>query len=124
MTQEDINGKCAEAAHEINRIFCEATGDNSQLSWKEAPDWQQKSAIEGVKFALEGHTPAEQHASWCDNKYKDGWKFGPVKDPDKKEHHCLVPYDQLPLQQQLKDGLFIKTVTEMAKALHSTLETL
>lgn len=31
---------------------------------------------------------------------------GPVKDAEKKEHPCIVPYDQLPLDQRMKDYIF------------------
>jgi len=44
------------------------------------------------------------------DKLKDGWKHGPVKDPEKKEHPCLIPYDELPKEQQVKDHLFIGVV--------------
>ena len=30
----------------------------------------------------------------------------PVKDADKKEHPCLVPYEQLPTEQKVKDAIF------------------
>jgi hypothetical protein len=40
----------AQIAHEVNRAYCKATGDNSQMPWEEAPDWQIASAINGVMF--------------------------------------------------------------------------
>lgn len=30
----------------------------------------------------------------------------PDEEPDLKQHHCLVPFDQLPREQQAKDFLF------------------
>jgi hypothetical protein len=39
-------------------------------------------------------------------KLADGWKYGPVKYPEKKEHPCMVPFAELPKEQQLKDALF------------------
>ncbi|MFH2219092.1 MAG: RyR domain-containing protein [Pseudomonadota bacterium] len=41
-----------------------------------------------------------------DQKVRDGWKYGPVKDPDKKEHPCCVPFAELPVEQQAKDFIF------------------
>jgi hypothetical protein len=35
------------------------------------------------------------HKVWMEGKLRDGWKYGPEIDKDKKEHNCLVPYDQL-----------------------------
>jgi DNA-directed RNA polymerase beta subunit len=55
-------------------------------------------------------TPADQHSAWLADKERDGWKFGPVKDPVKKEHPCFVPYSELPEAQRAKDFLFITVV--------------
>ena len=108
---------CAAAAHEMNRLFCQAHGDFSQPHWEDAPAWQRESAIKGVKGALEGNTPEQSHESWLEEKKATGWKYGPVKDPEKKEHPCYVPYAELPPEQQYKDTLFLTTVRSMAKAL-------
>src|SRR5690606_2187974 len=39
-------------AHEINRAYCTALGDDSPPPWDEAPEWQRVSALEGVRFHL------------------------------------------------------------------------
>ncbi|WP_409311444.1 RyR domain-containing protein [Pectobacterium sp. B1J-3] len=97
----------ARISHEVNRAYCAALGDDSQMSWGDAPDWQKDSAIEGVVFHLNGdHLPEASHNKWLEFKKQDGWKYGPVKDAEKKEHPCFVPYDQLPKEQQVKDYLF------------------
>ncbi len=54
--------RIARVAHEVNRAYCEACGDYSNVRWEEAPEWQQTSAIEGVKaHALISLTPRESH---------------------------------------------------------------
>jgi len=40
--------------------------------------------------------PEKSHESWMKVKEIDGWKWGPVKDPEKKEHPCMVPFSELP----------------------------
>jgi hypothetical protein len=35
------------------------------------------------------------HLVWMEGKLRDGWKYGPVTDKEKKIHSCMVPYDQL-----------------------------
>ena len=50
-------------------------------------------------------------------KAADGWKFGPVKNPETREHPCFVPYAELPAAQQAKDHLFTRTVREVERAL-------
>jgi len=122
MTRDQVVIACAQAAHEMNRIYCEANGDPSQPGWRGAEEWQRYSSIKGVVQALGGSTPEHQHESWCVGKLADGWKLGPVKDPSKKEHPCLVPYADLPPGQQRKDSLYIATVMAMAEALGWTRE--
>ena len=98
----------AEVAHEVNRAFCQAMGDDSQAPWNGAPDWQKDSAENGVSFHLEHPEagPEASHETWMKQKVDDGWKYGPVKDATKKEHPCIVPFDQLPKDQQAKDYIF------------------
>lgn len=110
--------RIAEAAHEMNRIYCEATGDASQKSWAQAEQWQRDSAIKGVSIALGGATPEQQHEAWCADKRANGWVYGATKDPVAKTHHCLVPYSELPDVQRRKDSLYIATVKAMAAALY------
>lgn len=101
--------RIARVAHEINRAYCEALGDTSQPAWEDAPDWQRHSAINGVTAHLNAATeltPRQSHELWFREKTLDGWKYGPVKDPVKKEHPCYVLYDQLPADQKAKDYLF------------------
>lgn len=115
-TEEQILA-AAKAAHECNRAFCVATGDTSQVSWEEAPEWQKESAVNGVKGVINGDGPVESHTSWCNQKYADGWKYGPVKDASKKEHPCLVPYNDLPPVQQAKDDVFVTVVKAVLESL-------
>jgi hypothetical protein len=108
---------CARAAHEANRAYCIAMGDTSQVGWDEAPAWQRTSALDGVARVLVGDTPEQLHESWVRNKQADGWKHGPVKNADTKEHPCIVPYAQLPPEQRAKDDIFLAVVQAMAVAI-------
>lgn len=109
--------KIAKVCHEVNRAYCLANGDNSQPSWEDAPEWQRQSAINGVQFhmANPNSKPEDSHENWMREKVADGWVFGPVKNPETKEHHCMVPYNLLPLEQRTKDYLFISVVRAMAE---------
>ena len=105
----------ARVAHQTNKAFCESIGDNTQPNWEDAPDWQKTSAINGVKFHIvhPGSPPSASHDNWLKEKTEEGWKYGKVKDPEKKEHPCFVPYEDLPTEQKVKDSLFIGVVTAM-----------
>ena len=98
----------AKTCHEVNRAYCLSIGDTSQRYWDDAPEWQKESAVAGVREVLNNPdiTAVELHQKWCDFKMGEGWIYGTEKDADAKTHHCLVSYDRLPVEQQLKDGLF------------------
>lgn len=98
----------ATAAHEANRILCLALGDRSQPLWKDAPEWQKSSALKGVQMICDdpSTTPEQSHEGWLKVKADDGWKYGPVKNPETKEHPCFVAYSELPVEQRLKDEMF------------------
>lgn len=116
MTPEHI----AQICHETNRAYCETLGDTSQVAWPDAPDWQRQSAINGVRFHLENPNagPSGSHENWLKEKLADGWKCGPVKNVETKEHPCCVPYDELPADQRRKDALFVAIVHTCSDAEH------
>ena len=110
---------CARAAHEANRAYCLALGDESQVSWDSAPAWVRESSMVGVRVALAGATPEQTHDAWCGHKSADGWVYGTVKDAEAKTHPCLVPYADLPEAQKRKDAIYLAVVRAMAAALES-----
>lgn len=98
----------AKICHEANKAYCQMLGDFSQQPWEAAPEWQQMSAIKGVRMHLQNPdaSPSDSHESWLKEKAATGWKYGPEKNPETKEHPCFVPYGELPLDQRKKDYLF------------------
>lgn len=102
----------ARICHEANRAYCVSMGDNSQVSWDEAPEWQRKSAVNGVIYHKENpdSQACDSHNNWLKEKRESGWKYGVVKNPEKKEHPCFVEFKNLPKAQQLKDSLFLAIV--------------
>ena len=104
MRVEDI----ARVCHEANAAYCISLGDSSQPHWVDAPEWQIDSAIAGVEAIVEGRvtSPEQSHESWLEHKRADGWIYGPDKNPELKQHPCMVPYAELPAEQRAKDALF------------------
>ena len=98
----------ARVCHEANRAYCQALGDDSQPAWEDAPEWQRESCIKGVEFHRDNPEagPEASHNAWLAQKDADGWRYGPVKNADSKEHPCCVPFDELPREQQAKDFIF------------------
>ena len=110
----------AKVCHQVNKAYCEALGDNSQPEWDDAPEWQRSSARMGADLHMSGNFgPEASHISWMRQKLEDGWKYGPIKDPEKKEHPCIVPFADLPREQQAKDFIFravVHALREVAPA--------
>lgn len=108
----------ARVCHEINRAYCESLGDDSQVPWEQAEEWQQKSAIAGVEMHLANPdaTPEQSHESWLAEKLADGWQYGDVKDAENKLHPCCVPYAELPQSQRSKDYIFRSIVHQLKDA--------
>ena len=106
----------ARVAHEVNRAYCAALGDLTQLRWEDAPSWQRELAVKGIQFALANPnaTPEQQHESWMKTKEEDGWIWGEKKDPERKTHPCMLPYESLPIEQRVKDHLFRAVVSSLS----------
>lgn len=45
--------------------------------------------------ALTERLAESTHDVWARKRFQEGWKFGPKRDDIRKEHPCLIPYDQL-----------------------------
>ena len=109
----------ARVCHEANRAWCISNGDNSQVGWEDAPDWQRQSSIESVIFRMKNPNAklSSQHDKWMKDKIEAGWVYGPVKDADKKEHPCIVPYAELSEFDKRKDALFAAIVLALTEDL-------
>jgi hypothetical protein len=105
----------AQFCHQVNKLWCEKNGDLSQKDWDRAEKWQRESIVAGVQFALDnpGAPVHAQHDAWCISKTKEGWRYGEKKDSELKTHPCLIPFEQLPETQQIKDKLFQAVVNAL-----------
>jgi len=56
------------------------------------------------------------HDVWAENRIKDGWIYGEVRDDVRKHHPCLVPYEELPQSEKEYDrNTSIQTLKLIAK---------
>lgn len=116
----------AMVCHQANKAWCEANDDNSQKDWQEAEDWQRESAITGVIYRIGNPNKSydAQHNAWLEDKKKDGWVYGEVKDTEAKTHPCMVSFEELPEFQKKKDALFCAIVDCLSSGKMLTLESL
>jgi hypothetical protein len=43
------------------------------------------------------------HENWAHQRLSDGWRWGPARDDGRREHPCLVAYDDLPEEEREYD---------------------
>lgn len=98
----------AMLAHSVNMAYCKAIGEPNYGTWAEAPAIIRDGVIRGVQLRLANRelTPKDMHEAWMADKLAEGWVLGEKKDPEAKTHPNLVPYDELPVSQRVKDYLF------------------
>jgi len=105
--------QAAMVAHEVIRALQIAHNEEGiALPWHDVtPDIRESCKI-GVKRVYDNPdiTVEELHQSWCDTKLAQGWVWGPVRNAELKQHHCLVPYADLSAHDKSKDLLFLNTV--------------
>ena len=100
--------RIARTCHEAVRVYAISLGDHSIKPWDDAPEWQTTSAMNGVMFHLVNPDAGDSasHDNWMREKVETGWTYGEVKDEEAKTHPCLLPFEELPPEQQFKDTLF------------------
>jgi len=113
-----------EWIYEVARL--EAIASHRQIvpePWSERDETFQAQMTDYVE-SLRGKplpTPEEAHNSWW-RRYQDmGWTYGTVRDPIAKTHPDMVPYADLPKDEQDKDEVFLALV-EFARFLFTRYE--
>jgi len=98
----------AQTCHEANRVVQAINGDVVAEGWDILPIDQQERIMNGVTLKLKHPetTPAQMHENWLADMRADGYTVGPIIDHQNRQHPCLVDYDDLPLEQKIKDDLF------------------
>lgn len=56
------------------------------------------------------------HDHWAINRFKDGWKYGDLRNDETKQHPCLVAYNDLPESEKKYDR---STAMETLKAIYA-----
>jgi hypothetical protein len=65
----------------------------------ESPDPELSPEVLAIAEILARHV----HDSWVRVRLAQGWRNGPRRDDRKKEHPCLVPYDELSEEEKESD---------------------
>jgi hypothetical protein len=98
----------AQIAHEVNRGYSVAMGDDSYPSWVESTPDQQLIVTTAVTFYIENPEAevASFHEAWLEKMTEEGWVFGEELSEEGKTHPLIVPFDALPEDQKAKYFMF------------------
>jgi len=105
----------------IAEILYEATRREAEWSqrsivpeaWNDRDDAFRKQFVQVIQNYLTMDklpTPEEAHDSWVKAYTDMGWVYGPERDPVKKTHPDMVPFDQLPKDERDKDAIFLALI--------------
>ena len=105
-----------ESLKESNRRFAESVGATlNRLGASMVPlnDGDPGSLVWSHTASIE-QLAVEEHDRWQDDLLADGWKYSPgPKDPDRKTHPLLVPWEQLKEAEKEKDRDAIRAIPRM-----------
>jgi hypothetical protein len=92
----------------IYRIFCIfATSisimTNQNNNYTPAPVDTTNVQLPEELMALAEAIAKNVHEVWAQNRMNEGWTFGPVRDDQKRQTPCLIPYEQLPEEEKAYD---------------------
>lgn len=114
----DLDERRALFVYEVCRLEAQYSGRPIVPEKFEERDEGFKSQhIQCIKRICSGDhvmTPREAHDNWMKEYEAMGWKYGPKRDPVAKTHPDMVPYDELPEPERLKDEIFL-AVCDLAR---------
>jgi len=71
-----------------------------KMNYKPQPVDTSKVSIPSDLMILSERVAKNTHDVWAEGRISDGWTWGPVRDDVKKQHPCLVPYEELSEQEK------------------------
>ncbi|MBN1321820.1 MAG: AAA family ATPase [Thermoleophilia bacterium] len=57
-----------------------------------------------------------EHDGWMEQKYRDGWSYGLVRDEEAKRHPCMLDYASLSREEQEKDRHAVQCYPEIVES--------
>ena len=92
------------------------------MTYQPAPiDTSRVELSEGTRKLVE-QLAKNNHEVWSRQRISEGWRFGPNRDDAKKEHPCLVPYEDLPESEKEYDRVTAVEVLKTILALGGRVE--
>jgi len=62
------------------------------------------------------------HEVWAQQRLAEGWQYGIARNDERKEHPCLVPYEELPENEKEYDRGTVRKVVKVMVGLGFRIE--
>ncbi len=85
--------------HQITTVMNNQTSNNYTPTPVDTSNIQLPEELMALAEAISKNV----HEVWAQNRMNEGWTYGPVRDDEKRQTPCLVPYDQLPEEEKAYD---------------------
>ena len=85
--------------HQITTVMNNQTSNNYTPTPVDTSNIQLPEELMALAEAISKNV----HEVWAQNRMNEGWTYGPVRDDQKRQTPCLVPYDQLPEEEKAYD---------------------
>ena len=84
------------------------------MPYKPAPIDTSKVRLSPEIVKLTETLSKNTHEVWAQERIAQGWRFGRTRNDERKEHPCLIPYEELPESEKVFDR---DTAMETLKAI-------
>lgn len=102
----------ARAVHEVNGVLQGINGEaHRQPPWADLAEAGRQQVRDLVRLYRNGGTPRQAHEHWRSAMESAGWRWGPAR--TEGAHPNLVPFEELPFAQRVKDRMSQQVVMVM-----------
>jgi hypothetical protein len=103
----------------LAKLIHKCVGTIPRIDGSKPPKWSKLSfedkqlsyrAIINILNNYPKFTPEDAHEVWMKAKINQGWKYGEQYNETAKLHPSIVPYDELPDSEKLKDEIWASLI--------------
>jgi hypothetical protein len=96
----------AQHAYAVIKAKSDAIGKVTMRPWADLPPDLQGAMVRTAEDCLDGHSMAELHALWLEEKLSTGWCYGPTEDSQTKQHPLCKPWHKLDENERVRMNTF------------------
>ena len=76
---------------------------SNPVIYNPSPEDTSRVELSAEILALSEEMAKNTHEVWAQTRMEQGWTYGPVRNDERKEHPCLIPYEELSEEEKEYD---------------------